>query len=237
MVVATGRRPLRIRRRAVTWPRLSTCAVFFDFVNTITQGDILDDIVRRFSINDEWMATEAAWVAGTIGSKECLELQLRGVRVTNAALSRYLTRVKLDPQFKRLIAFLSGAGIDPVILSDNFSSIVHRILQYHGLTGITIYANRLRFAGNRLIPSFPYQDRWCTRQCAHCKGQHLTSDHVSGKTRIYIGDGRSDLCAAAHAEIVFAKGQLLDYLRETKRSHVAFQTLKDVYACLKKFPR
>ena len=34
---------------------LSNCRVFFDFDNTLTQGDVLDDIIKRFSVNEEWL--------------------------------------------------------------------------------------------------------------------------------------------------------------------------------------
>jgi len=40
---------------------LSNCRVFFDFDNTMTTSDVLDDVIRRFSINDKWIALENVW--------------------------------------------------------------------------------------------------------------------------------------------------------------------------------
>ena len=45
---------------------LSNCRVFFDFDHTITISDILDDIIRRFSINKNWMDLEKSWLEGQI---------------------------------------------------------------------------------------------------------------------------------------------------------------------------
>ena len=103
---------------------LSNCRVFFDFDNTMTTSDVLDDVIRRFSINDHWMSLEKAWLEGKIGTKECLEGQLRNVRVTKSVLHNFLKKVELDPHFHQLLSLLVREGIKPVILSDNFTYII-----------------------------------------------------------------------------------------------------------------
>ena len=40
---------------------------------------------RRFSVSEDWRKVEAEWVAGKIGSRECLERQMAGVAVSRAA--------------------------------------------------------------------------------------------------------------------------------------------------------
>ena len=85
---------------------LSNCRVFLDFDNTMTTSDVLDDVIRRFSINDQWIALQKAWEEDKIGTKECLEGQLRNVRVTKNALYRFLKKVELDPHFHQLLALL-----------------------------------------------------------------------------------------------------------------------------------
>ena len=67
--------------------RLSRCEVFFDFDNTITTSDILDDILQRFSVDGDWRVLERDWLAGKIGSKACLAGQLQSVRVTREDLA------------------------------------------------------------------------------------------------------------------------------------------------------
>ena len=59
-----------------------------------------------------------------IGTKECLEGQLRNVRVTKSVLYKFLKKVELDPHFHQLLSLLVREGIKPVILSDNFTYIV-----------------------------------------------------------------------------------------------------------------
>ena len=94
--------------------------VVFDFDNTITTYDVLDDIILRFSVNDAWKALEDKWKRGKIGSKECLKGQMAGIRITKENLDRYLKKIKLDPYFKKLIRLLGANKIRLMILIDYF---------------------------------------------------------------------------------------------------------------------
>ena len=201
--------------------------VFFDFDNTITPFDVLDEIIKRFSIDDGWKKLEQAWEKGKIGSKECLEGQLRSIRVTREVLARFLSTVPLDPSFKKLLGLLKRKGMESAIVSDSFSFIIKEILQHNGIRKREVYANTIRFNGGRLIPSFPYWNGDCIR-CAHCKKKHVLEN--ADKTTVYVGDGLSDICPAERADLVFAKANLLTYLNQHKKPCLDFKDLGDVYA-------
>ena len=206
---------------------LVDCCFFIDFDNTITVSDVLKDIIRQFSINNDWVLLEKAWVEGQIGAKECLEGQLKNIRLSKKDLCCFLKDVHIDPYFVPLLSFLIKEGNQPVILSDNFSLIIECILKNHGIQGLVVYANGLDFYRGRLIPSFPYSNPSCPT-CAHCKRIHLTSDMVENKKIIYIGDGRSDLCAARVSDLVFAKDALLQQLTKEGKWCVEFKNFKDI---------
>ena len=207
---------------------LSNCRVFFDFDNTMTTTDVLFDVIERFSINNEWMALEKAWLEGQIGTKECLEGQLKNIRVTKNALNRFLKKAELDPHFHKLLAFLVREGIKPVILSDSFTYIIEWILKYHGIKDLKVYANSLRFYREHIIPSFPYDNPFCL-SCAHCKKIHLTKDKTENKLIVYVGDGRSDFCPARVSDIVFAKDNLLRFMTKEELPCIAYKNLGDVH--------
>lgn len=206
---------------------LRDCLVIFDFDNTITEFDTLDDIVERFAINKDWVGVEKMWKQGKIGSRKCLELQLGLVRITRQNLIRYLSSVKLDPYFKKLVRLLNSRKIKFIILSDNFSFIINKVLKDKGLRGIKVYSNSLKFKGDRLLLKFPHQNRSCLR-CGHCKKSNLLKNSFRDKI-IYIGDGLSDVCPARHSDIVFAKGSLLKHLRKINKDCIPIRNLKDAY--------
>ncbi len=207
---------------------LSNCRVFFDFDNTMTTSDVLDDVIRRFSINDQWMALEKAWLEGQIGTKECLEGQLRNVRVTKSALYKFLKKIELDPHFHQLLALLVREGLKPVILSDNFTHIIEGILEYHGIKDLKVYGNNLRFYRDHIIPSFPYDNPFCLT-CAHCKKIHLTKDKTENKLIVFVGDGRSDFCPARVSDIVFAKDKLLSFMTKEELPCIPYKDLGDLH--------
>ncbi|OGW94532.1 MAG: hypothetical protein A3K16_01480 [Omnitrophica bacterium RIFCSPLOWO2_01_FULL_45_24] len=207
---------------------LSDCAVFFDFDNTITYFDVFDNIVETFSVDKRWVAFENAWKRGEIGSKACLSGQLESVRIDRSGLLNHLSRIKVDPYFKKIIELLKKRGITPVIVSDSFSFFLKYILKNNGIYGIKMYSNRIKIAGDKLMPSFPYQHKNC-KICGNCKKKHLLKNGAKEKIVIYVGDGLSDLCPAKNSDIVFAKGNLKDYLTKEGKSFSPFETLKDVY--------
>jgi len=212
--------------------RLSDCAVFFDFDNTITRFDVIDDVLERFSVDRKWLALEEAWKAGRIGSKECLEGQLRSVRATKKEMRRYLSTVPIDPSFSRLVALLKKNKIRPTILSDSFTFFIKEILKNHGIAGVKVYCNELTFSKSVLSPLFPFANG-CAR-CAHCKKQHLLDRRWKNKIIVYVGDGLSDVCPAEHADVVFAKESLLRHCRRNKIPCVEFKDLRDVHHYLRR---
>lgn len=208
-------------------------AVFFDFDNTVTTFDVLDDMLERFSKDEAWIGLEKRWKAGKIGSRECLEGQMKGLRINKKRLDSYLAGIKIDPYFKKILGLLGSARIPAFILSDNFKFILKSILRYNNISGLKLYSNSLRLSGERLIPSFPLASKTCSL-CANCKKEVMLS-HISNGTRaLYIGDGLSDVCPSRFAAMVFAKHTLLKYCREEGLNHVPFNSLKDVYLYLKR---
>ena len=216
------------------FPNIAESQFFFDFDNTITAFDVLDGIIERFSVNRDWVAYEEAWKKGKIGSRQCLEGQLRSIRLSRPQLHAYLETVEIDPWFGRLLHLLQRLGVRPVIVSDSFAQIIRYILEHNGVGGVPIYANSLRMQADRLIPSFPHAGSECSR-CGHCKTSTLADAAFAGKSAIYIGDGLSDLCPARRADMVFAKRgcSLHRQLLETRENPHAFDDLGDIYVFFK----
>ena len=145
----------------------------------------------------------------------------------------YLKKIKVRPYFKKIIPLLVAHGAGPVVLSDDFHFVIDTILHSNGIKGITVCANRLRFCDDRLIPAFPHTNLRCWK-CGHCKTKNLKKRGIGSKIIIYIGDGRSDICPAKKADLVFAKGSLLKYFRQNRLECKPFKDLKEVYNYFKR---
>ena len=203
--------------------------VYFDFDNTITEFDVLDDMIQRFSVNEDWKRAEEEWQVGLIGSRECLERQFGQVRISPAGLEAYLRTIRFDPAFGPIIALLHAKEIEPVIVSDSFTALIAPILAHNGLPPLATFCNELRLDGDRPVLAFPYFHAICSRS-GNCKCSHLLwRERPAGTRKIYVGDGQSDICPANVCEILFAKGSLLEHYRPIRPDCVPFQNLGTVH--------
>jgi len=207
--------------------------VFFDFDNTITPYDILDDMLPRFSRNNRWIELEEKWKKGAIGSRACLEAQIKEMRVNREDLDKYLAQIMLDPYFKKLVDLLHNHKVKTVVLSDSFDYILNFILRNNKVSKLKIYCNKLRLFKNRLIPDFPFSDKKCYI-CAHCKAKNLLANTDKDSIMVYVGDGHSDICPAKYANIVFAKEELLRHFRDNNLACLPYKSLKEVYMYIKR---
>jgi 2-hydroxy-3-keto-5-methylthiopentenyl-1-phosphate phosphatase len=85
---------------------------------------------------------------------------------------------------------------------------------------------------NGLAGDFPHVNPEC-KNCACCKRRIVSRiSAAAGESwkSVLIGDGRSDYCAARHADAVFAKGRLAEFCqRENIPSH-SWDDFNDVLA-------
>src|SRR5215470_5000336 len=107
-------------------------SVLIDFDGTIALEDTTDLILERFA-DPLWRQVEADWVAGRIGSRECLSRQIDLVRASPAELDRLADEVEVDPEFAEFVAAGRALGLRMVIGSDGFDRIIARVLSRVGI--------------------------------------------------------------------------------------------------------
>ena len=182
--------------------------IFVDFDGTISVGDTTDLILERFA-DPSWMAVEADWVAGRIGSRECLARQIDLVRASPEALDAFAWSSAIDPHFASFAALCATHGLPVTVVSDGLDRVATAMLARAGLE-LPIIANHLDWLGaDRWRLGFPHARADCSASAGHCKCTTLAAE--PGGLRVLIGDGRSDFCAAAAADLVIAKGALALY--------------------------
>jgi 2,3-diketo-5-methylthio-1-phosphopentane phosphatase len=213
-------------------PSAESAEVWLDFDGTLTNQDVVDSLVRGFSATDEWREIEDAWQAGRIGSRACLVGQFALVRIGDKQLDSFLRSVSLDPGTPRLLDLLEQHGVPATIVSDGIDWFIDRILRAHGLRPPRIRSNTLVRDGNSWRLGCPHSSLSCAVAAAHCKCASMEQLGSAERRRIYVGDGRSDLCAARKAHLRFAKGTLAALLDGEALEYIPFSTLHDVCAVL-----
>jgi 2,3-diketo-5-methylthio-1-phosphopentane phosphatase len=213
-------------------PSAANAQVWLDFDGTVTRGDLLDELVARYSRNESWRLVEERWRLGLIGSRECLEQEFALLDISPAQLDAELARVRLDPGAIPLLELLERSGVPVTILSDGVETFIRTILQRAGARAPRIYANSAVQSGRDLRLVCRSAEGACPSRSAHCKCSSRAALAIPGRSCIYIGDGRSDLCAARTVTTVFAKGALAAALSSEGRPFRPFDSLLDVHAAL-----
>ena len=199
--------------------------MFVDFDGTISLDDTTDRILETFA-DPSWRTIEADWVAGRIGSRECLARQVDLVRASPAALDAFARDASIDPHFFAFAALCASYGFPVTVVSDGLDRIAGTMLRRAGLD-LPLFANHLEWLGGRRWRlGFPHARGDCRAAAGNCKCARLAAEPLGW--RIHIGDGRSDFCAASSADLVIAKGALAEHCERSGIAHEPFATFADV---------
>lgn len=203
-----------------------------DFDGTITPTDVIDNILERFA-DPRWTDIEDEWISGRIGSRECLSLQLSLVRAYPAQLLDYFDSVEIDPYFPAFVEQALSLGATMDIVSDGLEQGIARILSRHQLPLLPIIANGLRQVDrDRWRIVFPHASDACRAASGNCKCN--STPHA--KRVLVIGDGKSDMCVAATADFVFAKGTLAEHCERNDIPFARFDSFAELPALLALLP-
>ena len=185
----------------------------------------MDSLLERFA-SSEWQDIEKLWQEGKISSKECLDIQLSLVKITRSDLEDFLKSIKIDEGFLEFVDYVkSNFNARVYILSDGFRLFIKKILGSFEKKIDGIYANNLYFINNTFKTLYRYSKADC--QLGVCKCDIVNK--LKSDINIYIGDGMSDFCASKHADFIFAKGKLLNFLKAQNVKHfTSFSYFEDI---------
>ena len=203
-----------------------------DFDGTITRTDVIDSILQRFA-DPSWEAIENEWLAGDIGSRECLSRQLSLVKATPSELLGFFDTVEIDQDFPDFVDHVIGLGASLEVVSDGIEQGIARILARNYVSLLPILANRLRqLDHDSWRIDFPHASDACRAASGNCKCKSTPST----KRVLVIGDGQSDMCVAATADFVFAKDRLAEHCERNGIAYARFESFAELPALLALLP-
>lgn len=201
-------------------------ALLCDFDGTITKKDVGFHIYTHFG-DERWEEINKSWRRGEISSKDCLIGEYSLMDASEDEVREYTLKMEIDPGFIEIVNTCKENSIPLAVVSDGFDFYINTILEKYGLFDIEVFCNKLIFKGRKVELSFPYYEQGCGI-CGNCKKLHVKNFRNKYKKVIYVGDGLSDKYAAQFSDIVFAKGELAEYLFEKGIKFIKFQSLSEV---------
>jgi 2-hydroxy-3-keto-5-methylthiopentenyl-1-phosphate phosphatase len=208
----------------------SKIAILCDFDGTVAERDVGHKFFEAF-IPDRrlWLETLEQWKMGMISSRKCLENEISWIEAGKRDIDGFVEKENLDPYFRDFVDFCVRRKYDLLILSDGLDYYIDTLLMKSGVGFIPFKANHLRFDGEEITGiDFPHFDTMECTMCGNCKRHHLEEKQKNGFFTVYVGNGYSDRCPAVHADLVLAKGDLLDHCTRENVACIPFCNFRDV---------
>lgn len=200
--------------------------VLCDFDGTITNDDIGFRIIETFA-GPGWLEVEEAYRRGEKGSRQALLEIFSLTRVSEERLCSFIEEnFYVDPAFHSFLGYCRQSEAHVTVLSDGFDFYIDRMFARFGVE-VPYLANSLRVVDSSLLAAFPHNSGRCGR-CGNCKLSFAEKLKNEGSAIVYIGDGYSDRCACAAADLVFAKDVLADYCRQKAIAFRPFNSFADI---------
>ena len=210
--------------------------ILCDFDGTISLTDVTDALLISFA-KDGWQELEALWLAGQIGSQQCMAAQVGLIDASKAQLDARIAEIEIDPAFDEFVSAARGLGIPLSVVSDGLDYVIESILLRHGIVELPIMANKLSQVDDRRWRlDFPNARGDCRKVSGTCKCALLQQAQDNGRV-LFIGDGASDFCVSHRADFVLAKGQLIDYAIAECIPHAAISGFGDASSWLEAINR
>jgi 2-hydroxy-3-keto-5-methylthiopentenyl-1-phosphate phosphatase len=209
--------------------------IICDFDGTITRQDGTDTVLEALAA-PAWRALQDEWTAGRLLGADCMVGQVALIGGSDADLGAVLDTVELDPDFVEFVDWCEALDFPISIVSDGVDRFIGRILARHGLERLPVTANRLAGEPGARRLELPWRRSDCAAGSGVCKCAAAAIGQAANVPTVYIGDGRSDFCVSAGADILFAKGALAEHAATRGRPYYPFVTFGDVRRRLASLP-
>ena len=209
-------------------------AVVCDFDGTATVDDLADALSIAWIGEERWRVANDRFHRGEIPFVGLLHAIFGPIGASPAEVRAFALRhARFRPGFERLVAACRRAGTPFVIASGGLDIYIHPALELlpRALTeGLEVRANHAEHVpGGGLALTFPWQHApGACGQCGSCKGAIVKELQGRGHRVIAVGDGNADRCMAGVADVLFARGRLLDWCRRQGIACEEFDTLDPV---------
>jgi 2,3-diketo-5-methylthio-1-phosphopentane phosphatase len=202
-------------------------AVLCDFDDTTAVENVAEIIMTRFG-DERWLSMRTEFRTGRYTLREYQEKAFSLVEASrDDMMAEVQERATLRPGFKELHSYSCEHSVALAIVSNGLDFYVQALLEREGLGGLPIHTVQARFNSHGIEFAYPYADEACS-DFGNCKCRVLEEYRKQGRSIVYVGDGRTDFCAAAASDLVFARKDLARFCRTYGIPHLGFGDFGDV---------
>ncbi len=205
-------------------------AVLLDFDGTLTQKDLGEQLLEAFS-DSQWRGEAAEWRAGRVSFKVMNEREFAYLPADKRQeMERYAAEhARLRDGALELVGYCEEKDIPVEIVSGGLDFYIRAVLTKFGLAHLPVLClKQADFTqGNGVVVSYSDGVVVCETTGA-CKCSRLWSYQERGYRVLFVGDGSSDRCIAAKADILYARGSLAEFCRDQGVPFTEYKSLNEV---------
>jgi 2-hydroxy-3-keto-5-methylthiopentenyl-1-phosphate phosphatase len=203
-------------------------AVVVDFDGTVTEGAVSLMLLERFA-PPAWRDLDREFEAGQVNARECIARQFEMLEASDEDIREFARdHAKLRPGFLEFVSHLRGLGFPLAITSEGLDLYIDPVIERDRIDYVSVFSNEAkRTEGGRISVRYPHADMDCD-DCGNCKSGLVEALKADGNYVVFVGNGRTDLCPAKKANLVFARDELARDLQSAGRPFILFEDFFDI---------
>lgn len=200
-------------------------AILCDFDGTVTIEEVSVSLLKRYS-GERWRKADALLRSGRLTLRETMKGEFSLIRAPREELEAFLRGIHVRPGFRELVIWARRNRVPILVVSEGLDFYIRAFLGQRRIE-VPFRANRAIFTERGISMKFPHANPACD-YCGNCKLLHIERLRGRGYTTVFVGDGISDRCASERADVVFARGALLEHCRGSGVPCVPYEDFFDV---------
>ncbi|WP_026882385.1 MtnX-like HAD-IB family phosphatase [Clostridium akagii] len=207
-------------------------AFISDFDGTLTERDFYKIITDEY-LKEETKEMYKDWKNKKIKDVEYLGYVFGNIKRTEKEIYDDIMKIKLDHFAAEFIKNIEANGGDFIIVSAGTGYYIDKVLKNNQIQDVEVYTNKGIFKDNGIHFVLDKNDEFYSEIYGIDKMKIVKKLKNKYDKIFYAGDSEPDLKAALLADIVFAKGKLIDFLKQENKEFIEFNDFSDIWKKLK----
>lgn len=199
-----------------------------DFDGTLTEKDFYKIITDDY-LKDEVSSMYQDWRNKKIKDKDYLGYIFKNIRRNEDEIYEDIMKISIDPYASEFVKNIKNAGGDFIIVSAGTSYYINKIIEKHGIDDVEIYSNKGVYKDNGIHFVLDEKNEFYSDIYGIDKMKVVKSLKNKYDKIFYAGDSEPDLNASLLADVIFARGSLVQLLKKENKPFFEFKTFSDIW--------
>lgn len=204
-----------------------------DFDGTVTSIDFYKLILNKY-LNTTTKEFFYEWKKSKKIGMEFLKNVFSLINTPEDIVVKDILEIPLDKHVKQFINKIQNSGGDFLFLSAGADFYINKILSHNNITDVKVIANKSFYENNNLHLVEDHQSPYYSEKHGIDKEKFVLEHKKYYEKIFYAGDSEPDLKASLHADLIFAKSDLVSLLKESNYDFIEFNNFKDIENHLQK---